>query len=58
MVTNALSTIALSGSKCLDERRLKYDGIRMIVNNHPNSMTRRHQTTKDEELGTIASNNV
>jgi hypothetical protein len=57
-VTIARNMIALSGSKCRDERRLKYDGINTIVNNQPNSIMRRHQTTKGEELGTTASDFV
>jgi hypothetical protein len=57
-VTIARNTMALSGSKCRDESRLKYDGINTIVNNQPNSIKRRHQTTKGEELVTRASDFV
>jgi hypothetical protein len=53
IVTRARNTIALSGSKCLDESRLKYDGIRIMVNNQPNSIKRRHQITNGEEFGSI-----
>ena len=48
MVTMARNTTDLSGSKCRDDSRLKYEGIKTIVSNQVNSSNRRHHIMSGE----------
>jgi hypothetical protein len=41
--TIARSVVALSGSKCRAERRLKYEGINTSASSQPPSIIRSHQ---------------